>query len=182
MFDRVCLGLIPAHAGKTIAIARCVRPCWAHPRSRGENCPGRRWSARGWGSSPLTRGKHGRQDSSASARGLIPAHAGKTVTPEFSRAPLRAHPRSRGENPTCRCRTRTARGSSPLTRGKPVRRGRVGVLCGLIPAHAGKTGWGPCSTFLCVGSSPLTRGKPACGAVPAKHLGLIPAHAGKTTV
>ena len=30
-------GLIPARAGKTIAIARCVRPCWAHPRSRGEN-------------------------------------------------------------------------------------------------------------------------------------------------
>ena len=50
--------------------------------------------------------------------GLIPAHAGKTVTQithDYDRA---AHPRSRGEN-SGDARTPTAGGgSSPLTRGK----------------------------------------------------------------
>ena len=35
--DRYGQRLIPAHAGKTCEPARAARPCWAHPRSRGEN-------------------------------------------------------------------------------------------------------------------------------------------------
>ena len=30
-------GLIPAHAGKTAPCSQAHPPCWAHPRSRGEN-------------------------------------------------------------------------------------------------------------------------------------------------
>ena len=51
------LGLIPAHAGKTIGVAAGASRTRAHPRSRGENRPGRHGTARRRGSSPLTRGK-----------------------------------------------------------------------------------------------------------------------------
>ena len=76
---RASAGLIPAHAGKTVAPFFSIDSTRAHPRSRGENFAA--WSNVfcGLGSSPLTRGK--RPHDSGSPRGvrLIPAHAGKTV-------------------------------------------------------------------------------------------------------
>ena len=133
------------------------------------------------GSSPLTRGKHLASDPRDHSRGLIPAHAGKTIRPRLVV----------WENV----------GSSPLTRGK------LGVLFlatpgpGLIPAHAGKTSsmaskrpstWahprsrgeniGLSAPPCCVtGSSPLTRGKPNPAPASLRRSGLIPAHAGKTS-
>ena len=91
-----------------------------------------------------------------------------------------AHPRSRGENARGVGETRTTRGSSPLTRGKPEPLPGLVVENRLIPAHAGKTGidglhWGllqahprsrgenEAEAVHCGcegGSSPLTRGKP----------------------
>ena len=91
-------------------------------------------------------------------------------------------------------------GSSPLTRGKPEQQATVGVLQGLIPAHAGKTprrhASAPSSEahprsrgentgklmngVTQRGSSPLTRGKRLEAAVVLLVLRLIPAHAGKT--
>ena len=53
----LCYGLIPAHAGKTVADAARASRWWAHPRSRGENDPGSTQPERLMGSSPLTRGK-----------------------------------------------------------------------------------------------------------------------------
>ena len=50
-----------------------------------------------------------------------------------------AHPRSRGENPMTREYLGAADGSSPLTRGKPVKDDSAPVNDRLIPAHAGKT-------------------------------------------
>ena len=49
--------LIPAHAGKTHAVARCSDSWSAHPRSRGENFPDLDVATAVAGSSPLTRGK-----------------------------------------------------------------------------------------------------------------------------
>ena len=72
------LGLIPAHAGKTVEEARHRVEVEAHPRSRGENRSSSDPILGGYGSSPLTRGKPtdvGRKDQ---PQGLIPAHAGKT--------------------------------------------------------------------------------------------------------
>ena len=91
-------------------------------------------------------------------------------------------------------------GSSPLTRGKLDRRGRLEGCAGLIPTHAGKTpgafghqdqrrahphsrgensaraaAIGPL-----LGSSPLTRGKPLLRGNSLSFRGLIPTHAGKT--
>ena len=49
--------LIPAHAGKTSGLFRCVVQRRAHPRSRGENEAYNLLEALNKGSSPLTRGK-----------------------------------------------------------------------------------------------------------------------------
>ena len=114
--------------------------------------------------------------------------------------PLRAHPRSRGENYLVIQDVPERRGSSPLTRGK-----RVNALDNLgqvrlIPAHAGKTLsnlWAAArvsahprsrgensaraiSPGTNVGSSPLTRGKRAGTGGRGACGRLIPAHAGKT--
>ena len=91
-------------------------------------------------------------------------------------------------------------GSSPLTRGKPLRGLQRSGPQGLIPAHAGKTMW-PGTTprrrrahprsrgenarvtceLVCIeGSSPLTRGKRGNEGEESGGEGLIPAHAGKT--
>ena len=95
-------GLIPAHAGKTQSPRAVPPPQTAHPRSRGENrqVP-QRHPVRG-GSSPLTRGKPRGCYRAVNARGLIPAHAGKTAGPLLAPSRPEAHPRSRGENPVRR--------------------------------------------------------------------------------
>ena len=193
-------GLIPAHAGKTELRSALACASAAHPRSRGENERYLRREFRRRGSSPLTRGKHGGELGVGRGRGLIPAHAGKTYARSASRASVRAHPRSRGENLGDDALSATPTGSSPLTRGKPDRLQRREQGPGLIPAHAGKTraggrpgvrrpahprsrgenrGRGGLRGGL-RGSSPLTRGKLVAVDAAFFHVRLIPAHAGKT--
>ena len=111
----------------------------AHPRSRGENSTASCTRRRRGGSSPLTRGKRDAFAPGVGDPGLIPAHAGKTGAGRRVIGPLRAHPRSRGENVIGNLLGAVGEGSSPLTRGKRDA-ARCGVGCdGLIPAHAGKT-------------------------------------------
>ena len=131
--------LIPAHAGKTWLRGTLLVRARAHPRSRGENGFFAFVGAWRVGSSPLTRGKLASPSFQATLIGLIPAHAGKTSIRWSVRPPVRAHPRSRGENSRPRSAASSRMGSSPLTRGKrsPPRTERVGGR--LIPAHAGKT-------------------------------------------
>ena len=90
----------------------------AHPRSRGENTEPRTLLRVSGGSSPLTRGKPPTKLSFVLMRGLIPAHAGKTMSAVFCSAAAAAHPRSRGENLISTKGTARSEGSSPLTRGK----------------------------------------------------------------
>ena len=71
--------LIPAHAGKTTAHEVKTAQKQAHPRSRGENRSYSHSASAALGSSPLTRGKHLAIEIGLAARGLIPAHAGKTL-------------------------------------------------------------------------------------------------------
>ena len=172
-------GLIPAHAGKTPTHSCRRQKRGAHPRSRGENIWGAHAMFRAKGSSPLTRGKllHGHR--LVSFLGLIPAHAGKTMTSTACSRTRAAHPRSRGENPEVWTASIMENGSSPLTRGKLNQHADDGHSRGLIPAHAGKTRTRatPAGHFrahprsrgenlgslayasLNQGSSPLTRGK-----------------------
>ena len=137
---------------------------------------------------------------SVSTRGLIPAHAGKTLCPIWGPTRGTAHPRSRGENSTATALGVASTGSSPLTRGKhdPGRTRRPGLR--LIPAHAGKTtdfaqvDWhdrahprsrgenvAPRAGVVRVeGSSPLTRGQRGVLLGTLVGPGIIPTHAGKT--
>ena len=193
-------GIIPAHAGKTpSAWSPCSRRR-DHPRSRGENTVCVPLGAFCGGSSPLTRGKRLSRDLGDHGRGIIPAHAGKTCRLTVWPPARRDHPRSRGENFGVSIATITARGSSPLTRGKHrlVRAALLGD--GIIPAHAGKTRHMPIifpmtrdhprsrgenspdgsERRVYKGSSPLTRGKHKRIPVPICVFGIIPAHAGKT--
>ena len=165
-------GLIPAHAGKTFTSYKTASIPRAHPRSRGENVkPGDNALAE-LGSSPLTRGKRERETPDRVARGLIPAHAGKTADSTRNSRGHWAHPRSRGENRASRPRGARLPGSSPLTRGKlrtpsrrsrerrliPAHRGRRLPPLGLIPAHAGKTSVADHLSQL-VGAHPRSRGE-----------------------
>ena len=131
--------LIPAHAGKTPGRSSSLPCCWAHPRSRGENFFNAHARDSTLGSSPLTRGKPLLAPHAAAHTGLIPAHAGKTYLSPTPDANATAHPRSRGENGANNFLRSIVQGSSPLTRGKPVRQDTRHLTKGLIPAHAGKT-------------------------------------------
>ena len=171
--------LIPAHAGKTMSTSIFMCSAGAHPRSRGENASRSLMRASAAGSSPLTRGKPRPVVLARALAGLIPAHAGKTISGTGTGFQHPAHPRSRGENVGAGRPDRHAAGSSPLTRGKPFNPVSLIFHARLIPAHAGKTphvmgliGAGrahPRSrgentaddalTAQPAGSSPLTRGK-----------------------
>ena len=194
------LRLIPAHAGKTRAIFRRPRCTEAHPRSCGENAKPDPHRLVEPGSSPLMRGKLTRGTASCVTRGLIPAHAGKTVSLALVPAWCWAHPRSCGENNWEAGLSCLLTGSSPLMRGKPPTSPPTCATCGLIPAHAGKTRR-PQSQFMAIrahprscgenevgacaaswprGSSPLMRGKLGPRRRRSARPRLIPAHAGKT--
>ena len=195
-----CIGLIPAHAGKTSSRRGVLVRAAAHPRSRGENSAWSQCYLFVPGSSPLTRGKPDIAERRSNLLRLIPAHAGKTRPAMARPPPNTAHPRSRGENPVRSRMLAATSGSSPLTRGKRFRPSACRSFRRLIPAHAGKTwgvgrrlgvGWAhprsrgenACVVDDCAGlegSSPLTRGKRIAGRGRVRRLRLIPAHAGKT--
>ena len=153
------LRLIPAHAGKTPSDWEDATGDAAHPRSRGENDCAIHGHGCVSGSSPLTRGKQGRNRTRLKLTRLIPAHAGKTSSSHVTARRTQAHPRSRGENVIGTFVAGFQAGSSPLTRENPSLRTPP------IPES---------------GSSPLTRGKLGLRRHVQEHRRLIPAHAGKT--
>ena len=132
-------GLIPAHAGKTLASSAGAPRERAHPRSCGENNVSRQDKPASQGSSPLMRGKRLARFQRCPAGGLIPAHAGKTYSTTPKQTAPKAHPRSCGENAAKRQLPLLDEGSSPLMRGKRQARRHQAHPHGLIPAHAGKT-------------------------------------------
>ena len=114
-----CIGLIPAGAGKTDAVATDPPPCPAHPRGGGENEERQHRPVIALGSSPRGRGKQGHKPANQLRNGLIPAGAGKTYLRDSSRTMYRAHPRGGGENAWPVPHALQAQGSSPRGRGKP---------------------------------------------------------------
>ena len=135
----LCLGLIPACAGKTPGRRCASRARRAHPRVCGENSPigGRLSLLRG--SSPRVRGKLTVSPKKLDRPGLIPACAGKTPYLLQRTCQRRAHPRVCGENGDCPAAAVVAAGSSPRVRGKPGHMRINKKTLGLIPACAGKT-------------------------------------------
>ncbi len=110
-------GPIPAHARKTRRTAEPSQRSPAHPRPRGENRLSSIFMKSGWGSSPLTRGKHMRTLSLPTLARLIPTHAGKTSFRTGFDHITEAHPRSRGETSVISCRSRRAQ-AHPRPRGE----------------------------------------------------------------
>ena len=194
------VGFIPTHAGKTSSSSCITGLSPAHPHSRGENSAMLKHRDITGGSSPLTRGKLGVDALNTLDERLIPAHAGKTLTPTRGSTSTQAHPRSHGENYSASTRIATRLGSSPLTQGKPPPLWHARASFQLIPAHAGKTSSvrprcipsrahprshgendkNARSTASFSGSSPLTRGKLRAQQRSSALRGLIPTHAGKT--
>ena len=151
-------GLIPAHAGKTWYSWSKPYVVRAHPRSRGENTSVSTVPASPGGSSPLTRGKLVFLLLRFGGLGLIPAHAGNTLSDRHLHTSHPAHPRSRRENRPHAPSVVRIFGSSPLTRGKLPALWAFWADVGLIPAHAGKTPT-PCSAHAATGAHPCSRGK-----------------------
>ena len=152
-------GLIPAHAGKTSHQQTKPSQGRAHPRACGENFLEPPASRSMTDSSPRMRGKPRLFVFVMLVTGLIPAHAGKTLSLATQLILERAHPRACGENYTLHRQAQTLEGSSPRMRGKQTGKLDAVLHVGLIPAHAGKTQ-----------NVPGAWNRP----------GLIPAHAGKT--
>ena len=195
-------GLIPAHAGSTPHRHTQKQQNRAHPRSRGEHVVRLVFTTGVWGSSPLTRGAPCGGWVVFCRGGLIPAHAGSTLTSSKFLLAYSAHPRSRGEHRVGIWVWKWPSGSSPLTRGALPSTPAVLGLPRLIPAHAGSTpGINTSSSGVWAhprsrgehsiifgahpaawGSSPLTRGALQLGHQPGHQYGLIPAHAGSTSV
>ena len=132
-------GLIPACAGKTLALFVMRSHVRAHPRVCGENAAFALMKTSALGSSPRVRGKRAPACGQRSHLGLIPACAGKTDAAGPARADRAAHPRVCGENGQRRSRRRLQQGSSPRVRGKRRVQTFSSRRLRLIPACAGKT-------------------------------------------
>ena len=196
----VCVGLIPACAGKTHLglVDRLILP--AHPRVCGENTFEANLSAVVDGSSPRVRGKQSQTLHPFRRPRLIPACAGKTRQSLHESGDNGAHPRVCGENAGFANRSLCAYGSSPRVRGKLPAHRDLRRAARLIPACAGKTrrrstrgqrvaahprvcGENPVAEVISAaggGSSPRVRGKLELLRLDAAAVRLIPACAGKT--
>ena len=174
------VGLIPAHAGKTWGRFSYSAIWWAHPHSRGENANRAPRYCTVTGSSPLTRGKHAVLVRHVEARGLIPAHAGKTYSSQPTPCISRAHPRSRGENATDETTGGNQNGLIPAHAGKTRARTLRSEPYRAHPRSRGENTVSTRTSALSPGSSPLTRGKLSWHFRRRHRVRLIPAHAGKT--
>ena len=192
--------IIPAYAGSTRGTILRLGADRDHPRIRGEHISALISRLDRLGSSPHTRGARLATAGAAGGRGIIPAYAGSTPPRASRTSGTKDHPRIRGEH-DCEFHHETGlAGSSPHTRGAPVRGDPARGAKRIIPAYAGSTRlWRPCrrrrgdhprirgehspSRTKCTlrsGSSPHTRGAPERAGGPPAAQGIIPAYAGST--
>ena len=172
--------LIPACAGKTLISEAVPGAAQAHPRVCGENCPPSHETTDAPGSSPRVRGKRRLRGPPWPGGGLIPACAGKTVTPPPPSPPRSAHPRVCGENARRGLAHRRASWLIPACAGKTADEVRQAGRDRAHPRVCGENALRAVSGRDESGSSPRVRGKPITGAMNWLSDGLIPACAGKT--
>ena len=138
--DRAGTGrIIPAYAGSTWARMAVRGAARDHPRIRGEHGISPVCWAKGWGSSPHTRGARKCEIRLRFGIRIIPAYAGSTYLRRHKGEKHADHPRIRGEHKNFPNFVFATWGSSPHTRGAragPVE-GPDGL--GIIPAYAGST-------------------------------------------
>ena len=169
-----------------------------HPRIRGERTHTRNDSGSSLGSSPHTRGTHGKRLRAIVAKRFIPAYAGNARDRQARHHRRAVHPRIRGERYTLHGVTQPGTGSSPHTRGTRRSDGMQFAVGRFIPAYAGNAPMArgtSCSVTVhprirgergivsanscrAVGSSPHTRGTQAGEAASREGGRFIPAYAG----
>ena len=91
------------------------------------------------GSPPHMRGKERTAPRPGGARGITPAHAGKSPHRNFIIQPVRDHPRTCGEKEDALKEHAEELGSPPHMRGKDVQSQGRNNRPGITPAHAGKS-------------------------------------------
>ena len=195
-------GIIPAYAGSTPGTTSANSNPADHPRIRGEHCCRLLAAPTACGSSPHTRGARPCGTLSPLPHRIIPAYAGSTVMQAPSGGRGQDHPRIRGEHKDPGARIAFFEGSSPHTRGAPLRLQQDQVLSRIIPAYAGSTSSEALNSHGFTdhprirgehrrlrrsarksgGSSPHTRGAHVVGACDFSDPGIIPAYAGSTTL
>ena len=131
--------IIPARAGFTYKDTSGLEVGTDHPRSRGVYSGDTSGVGSTAGSSPLARGLRTADLFRDLVVRIIPARAGFTHPPFYSRCRHRDHPRSRGVYVLWTCRQPSSPGSSPLARGLPRARPYFSWRSGIIPARAGFT-------------------------------------------
>ena len=193
-------GIIPAHAGNTDTTTGRRSSCWDHPRACGEHPTTSARQRRAKGSSPRMRGTRMGRRQGHREGGIIPAHAGNTLSLTLTVSRVWDHPRACGEHIAFCGEEVIDLGSSPRMRGTPKSVRRTHRWPGIIPAHAGNT-IGPSFSFGLIGdhpracgehrncpswcrwssgSSPRMRGTLRMCVVNDVCAGIIPAHAGNT--
>ena len=131
------LRFIPAYAGNDSCAPSSVNAITVHPRIRGERALRGVLHRGESGSSPHTRGTHRRADRIAQHHRFIPAYAGNAASRCEMPATSSVHPRIRGERNNEIARVAPSIGSSPHTRGTPVRDDARVHIDRFIPAYAG---------------------------------------------
>ena len=148
-------GIIPAHAGLTMIGEEPARKKGEHPRACGAHMPKKTaWQTRK-GSSPRMRGSHRSNLVQRNNNGIIPAHAGLTLTNWRPTCQERDHPRACGAHRKPRNGRHSMPGSSPRMRGSPHSPGLTRMSLGIIPAHAGLTLKNPNNDAILSVSNPI---------------------------
>ena len=135
-----CVGITPAHAGKTSTAPLFSMDSWDHPHSCGKDRRRSRSSEFHTGSPPLVRERHALYGNTGSYIGITPARAGKTSTCSERKENKMDHPRSCGKDLILGVRSVCSGGSPPLVRERRQNRYRRMPAHGITPARAGKTG------------------------------------------
>ena len=132
-------GIIPAHAGLTKGNVASHSLDEDHPRACGAHARSVEYVESVTGSSPRMRGSPPRRDRPARRVGIIPAHAGLTISNLVQEVADRDHPRACGAHCYLIDFAIKCLGSSPRMRGSQNGGGGGGYPNGIIPAHAGLT-------------------------------------------
>ena len=199
-YERVAVGITPAHAGKSQFPGPSPALPRDHPRACGEKTFKTYELDVSRGSPPRMRGKVLPPPLAALHRGITPAYAGKSYCSRRRGSDPQDHPRVCGEKKVWYGVEDIASGSPPRMRGKAQAEQVRRFLNGITPAYAGKSvsrllrkaslwdhprvcgekGHAGRQKLPRLGSPPRMRGKVGGGDVFVVDVRITPAYAGKS--
>ena len=138
-YERVAVGITPAHAGKRRRSPSTPRRWKDHPRACGEKSISRPKSGPSTGSPPRMRRKDVQNLRAGRVPGITPAYAGKSLWATWRRFCSRDHPRVCGEKLASRISKPAQSGSPPRMRGKGATPPVEPKSLRITPAYAGKS-------------------------------------------